>query len=185
MAAKEQAPGEAAPSAEQLVKDEPQLDAAQYQEFLKWKEQQAQKGDRNPGSPKKPKIDGEELTLFKLKLNELDLSWDEMSPELRDTLRLNERAREDFLAIHARSNLQAYDPAAGCFTEEAAQSRKRDFEATTTTTPSIEGLDPRMNEAMMKYHSVSVLPNMSKLFEQCNIFYGQVLAETTHQQMNQ
>ena len=160
MAVKEQVPSAEAPSAELLVKDEPQLDAGQ--EFLKWKE----------------KIDGEELTIFKLKLNELDLSWDEMSPELRDSLRLNERAREDFLAIYVRSNL--FDPKAGCFTEEPAQSRKRAFEATTTTTPSIEWLDPRMNEAMMKYHSVSVLPNMSKLFEQCNIFYGRALAETTH-----
>ena len=36
---------------------------------------------------------------------------------------------------------------------------------------------------MMKYHSASVLPNMTKLFEQCGIFYGQVLAETAQQQM--
>ena len=78
----------------------------------------------------------------------------------------------------------ALHPRAGKFTEKAAESRKRDFEQSTTTL-SAEGLDPGMNEAMMRYHSTitSVLPNMNELFEHCNIFYGQVLAETAHQQV--
>ena len=184
-----------APPTEQPVKQESQSspDAAQFAEFLQWKEQQEKakkaeeaKGDRNPGSPKKAKMDDAQLNIFKLQLNELDLQWEEMEPALRDTLRLNEKAREDFLAIHKRAHLQAYDPKAGGFTEEAAEARKRDFEVieeAAATVATVEGVDPRVNEAMMKYHSASVLPNMTKLFEQCGIFYGQVLAETAQQQM--
>ena len=130
-------------------------------------------------------MDDAQLNIFKLQLNELDLQWEEMEPALRDTLRLNEKAREDFLAIHKRAHLQAYDPKAGGFTEEAAEARKRDFEVieeAAATVATVEGVDPRVNEAMMKYHSASVLPNMTKLFEQCGIFYGQVLAETAQQQ---
>ena len=36
---------------------------------------------------------------------------------------------------------------------------------------------------MLKYHSNNVLPNLTKLFEQCGIFYGQVMQETSMQQM--
>eukprot|EP00439_Symbiodinium_sp_Y106_P014317 s4848_g2.t1 len=103
-----------APPTEQPVKQEAQSspDAAQYAEFLQWKEQQEKakkaeeaKGDRNPGSPKKAKMDDAQLNIFKLQLDELDLQWDEMEPALRDTLRLNEKARENFLAIHKRAHL--------------------------------------------------------------------------------
>ncbi|CAE6945459.1 unnamed protein product [Symbiodinium sp. CCMP2456] len=86
------------PSGEQPVKQEPQPDAVQYADFLQWKEQQekakkAAAGDKNPGSPKKAKMDDSDLEIFKLQIIELDLQWDEMEPALRDKLRLSEQAR--------------------------------------------------------------------------------------------
>ena len=178
---------EPAPSAGPAVKQESQPDAEQFAEFLKWKEQQEKakkedSGDKNPGSPKKAKMDDSELELFKLQLAELSLQWDEMEPELRDKLRLSEQARADFLAVHRRTDLTAYDPKRGGFTEEAAAERRHDFEATSTDTV-MEGLDPHLQETMLRYHSNNVLPNLTKLFEQCGIFYGQVMQETSMQQM--
>ena len=175
------------PSGDQPVKQESQPDAAQFAEFLRWKEQQekAKKeaaGDKNPGSPKKAKMDDSDLEIFKLQIAELALQWDEMEPALRDKLRLSEQARADFLAVHRRTDLRAYDPKEGCFTEEAATNRRHDFEATSSDTV-MEGLDPQLNEAMLRYHSNNVLPNLTKLFEQCGIFYGQVMQETSMQQM--
>ena len=46
---------------------------------------------------------------------------------------------EDFLAIHKRAHLQAYNPKAGGFTEEAAEARKRNFEVISSTTCSTQG----------------------------------------------
>ena len=90
-----------APSTGPAVKQESQPDAEQFAEFLKWKEQQEKakkedSRDKNPGSPKKTKMDDSELELFKLQLAELSLQWDEMEPELRDKLRLSEQARQIF-----------------------------------------------------------------------------------------
>ena len=42
----------------------------------------------------------------------------------------------------------------------------------------MEGLDPQLNEALLRYHSNNVLPNLTKLSEQCGIFYGQVMQQT-------
>ena len=175
-----------APSTGPPVKQESQPDA-EYAEFLKWKELQEKakkedSGDKNPGSPKKAKIDDSELELFKLKLAEFYIQWDEMEPELRDKLRLSEQARADFLAVHRRTDLTAYDPKRGGFTEEAAAERRHDFEATSTDTV-MEGLDPQLQETMLRYHANNVLPNLTKLFEQCGVFYGQVMQETSMQQM--
>ena len=178
---------EPAPSAGPAVKQESQPYAEQFAEFLKWKEQQEKakkedSGDKNPGSPKKAKMDDSELEIFKLQLAELSLQWDEMEPELREKLRLSEQARADFLAVHRRTDLTAYDPKRGGFTEEAAAERRHDFEATSTDTV-MEGLDPQLQETMLRYHANNVLPNLTKLFEQCGIFYGQVMQETSMQQM--
>ena len=175
-----------APSTGPPVKQESQPDA-EYAEFLKWKELQEKakkedSGDKNPGSPKKAKMDDSELELFKLKLAEFYIQWDEMEPELRDKLRLSEQARADFLAVHRRTDLTAYDPKRGGFTEEAAAERRHDFEATSTDTV-MEGLDPQLHETMLRYHANNVLPNLTKLFEQCGVFYGQVMQETSMQQM--
>ena len=92
---------EPSPTGDQPVKQESQPDAAHFAEFLKWKELQekAKKeaaGDKNPGSPKKAKMDDSELEIFKLQIAEFDLQWDEMEPALRDKLRLSEQARADF-----------------------------------------------------------------------------------------
>ncbi|OLP79182.1 hypothetical protein AK812_SmicGene40561 [Symbiodinium microadriaticum] len=127
-------------------------------------------------------MDDSDLEIFKLQIAEPALQWDEMEPALRDKLRLSEQARADFLAVRRRTDLRAYDPKEGRFTEEAATNRRHDFEATSSDTV-MEGLDPQLNEAMLRYHSNNVLPNLTKLFEQCGIFYGQVMQETSMQQM--
>ena len=83
--------------------------------------------------------------------------------------------------IHRRADLRKYDPATGSFQGDSP-ARKRDFASATSETTIAETLEPAVREALLTYHTGSVLPNMTNLFEQCDLFYQKVATETAMQQ---
>ena len=87
----------------------------------------------------------------------------------------------DFLAIHNAT--EKYDPTAGDFKQAA--TKKRIFSpGNEQDVPLPEVTDnTSLQQAMMKYHKQSMLPNMDKLYQCCDLFYNQVQAEFSMQQI--
>ena len=159
----------------------------EFEQFKAWKKSQAESSNRSSSPPKKQKTEEDSQSItdidpeFAGALQGLGVDYTELDPSLRQHLRHSQQARKDFLVIHRRADLHKYDPATGSFQEDSP-ARKRDFASATSDTNIDDSLEPTVREAMLTYHTGSVLPNMSKLFEQCDLFYNQVATETAMQQ---
>ena len=75
-------------------------------------------------------MDDEEHNMFKLRLQEPELRWKQMEFAERCTLRMTEHAQGRLVTIHHPSSLRLEGWLR--FSKDDAQTRKRDFEATTT-----------------------------------------------------
>ncbi|CAE7203033.1 unnamed protein product, partial [Symbiodinium pilosum] len=167
------------------AKEEQDSQETEWEQFQKWKKAQQEakekEKEKSRSPPKKTKT-AEDDPEFIAKLQSMGIQIDDLDMQLRHQLRTSEQAREDFLAVHQRGALTTYNPDTGIFQAEQP-ARKRDFATSSADNVEIEqSLEPRIKEAMLSYHQNSVLPNVNKLFQQCDMFYQQVSIETAMQQ---
>ena len=161
----------------------PALSSEDLEQFRQWQAQQSAAKKAPELSPqKKARLqEDEEIRTFIDKLTDLDINFADLDPTLQDKLKSSATARTDFLAIHNAT--EKYDPTTGDFKQAA--TKKRIFSpGNEQDVPLPEVTDnTSLQQAMMKYHKQSMLPNMDKLYQCCDLFYNQVQAEFSMQQI--
>ena len=164
------------------------LSAEDLEQFRIWQAQKAEsslqlQNAKPPDSPaKKPRLqEEEEVHMFVEKLTELDVNFADLDPALQDKLKTSATARADFLAIHSAT--EKYDPTTGAFKQQPTKKRILDTAAgPDQALPPVTDNDA-FQQAMLQYPKTSMLPNMDKLYQCCDLFYNQVQTEFAIQQI--
>ena len=137
-----------------------------------------------PSPPKKSKSEDADWTQFLESLAERDIELMELDPQLRQTLKENPQAWKDFQQLHLKDpNVQHFNPETGAI-ENLNMAKKRLFDHVDQP-PTLDKAENEIKEAMIQYHSGTVLPNFQALYQACHEFYLNTTHELYYAQMKQ
>ena len=137
-----------------------------------------------PSPPKKSKSEDTDWAQFMETLAERDIELMDLDPQLRQTLKENPQARKDFQQLHLKDpNVQHFNPETGAI-EDLNMAKKRLFDHVDQP-PTLDKAENEIKEAMIQYHSGTVLPNFQALYQACHEFYLNTTHELYYSQMKQ